>query len=252
MADETLLATGSMEQSWPARLPVPLPTHDARSFALAQLKRYVASIVFRRPMAPGEPARGFKVPVDQIFTYQPDDLVDAKVPSIAFLPGMGDHEIVGLGPAAVDESSGGRYGPGTWLIRLGEYTEQFTIEVLAAKHAIRRAMVAGLVATLRGGQASSALNLKLPDYYDQVATFTLGSSEYVDDPEVAKNRRRARIGCSLVVPEVRLINGAELNAVADLGGSLTSHVLDGSVYLDLEGTPFDPDALRRGACFRRP
>lgn len=246
-----LLAPGStpLGVTYPPRAMPPLPTHDARSRALERLKEFLSRVTFRRPMASGQPPEAFRVPAQQIHTYQPDDIVPATVPSIAFVPGLGATVPIGLGPAVSVDDTEDVYGEGTVLYTMGDHEETFVIDILAAKHAVRRAIVAGLEVVMGQGEESPALRLSLPDYYDRVATFLLGDVEYVDDGEVVKNRRRARVMCGLSVPKVLLVNRVTMQLVLDYGGDGSPGILDGNYYLDLDGTVFEASSVRRGSCF---
>lgn len=96
-------------------------------------------------------------------------------------------------------------------MKQSEYVEQFTVEVWSDKIAMRRAMMAGLKQVLRMNDASYALQLKLPNYYDQVAGFALDDSQPIDDDGTVKNRRRGHLYVTLRVTDVSLVNYVELD-----------------------------------------
>jgi hypothetical protein len=229
---------------WPRRPDRPLADKDAREHALEQLRKFISLLVFRRTMEPGAPARGFRVPIDQIHVYQPDDAKLIKLPAIGFLPARGHHEEFGLGPPQPIEETQDVYGPGTVLVYQSDYVELFTVEVFAAKHAIRRGVMAGLKDVLRACDSSAAIGLKLPGYYDRVARFWMPDSQYVQEPEIVKNRRRGQLFIELRVPEVRLVDYVTMRPVVDLGGADASEVYDGNVWLDFGETPVDSRIVR--------
>lgn len=241
-----LLAFGvPMGTVWPPRPPRPLNDKDAREQALERLAEFISLLVFRRTMEPNVPPRGFQLPRDRIHVYQPDDLKDVEFPAIAFLPGRGMHVPQGLGPPLPMEDTQDVYGAGTVLVKQSDYVETFTIEVLSAKHAFRRAIVAGLKQALRSTDTTLSTDLSLPGYFDQVARFWLDESTYIDDnPEVVKNRRRAHLFVELTVPEVFLIDYVELRPIVDLGGADASEVYDGNLWLDFGETPFNSGTAR--------
>ncbi len=188
----------------------PLPDKDARHHALDRLRTFLSLVTFRREIAPGEAeGRAFRVPLDQIHDEMPDDVVDLKFPSIGFLPqpGPGVHDAMGLGGPVVLEGTYGLYGPGTAVVRFGEYIEPFTIEVVAPKKATRRAVVAGLETVLRMVADDGTLTLGLPAYFDAVAAFELTGKLYIDDPYVAQNRRKVHLYVTLTVSDLWLAHG---------------------------------------------
>lgn len=203
----------------------PLPDKDGRQLALERLKRFVSLLRFRRTARVGQPALGFRLPPESIHLYLPDDPKDANLPSVAFLPGAGLHDTQGLGPPVALEETADLYGPGTAVVRLGEYVEEFVIEVMAAKHAARRAIVAGLTTALRAQEESSALRLSLPDYFGAAASFALLGSSYLEEPAAVKNRRRAHLFVELRVPELAFVRIAKLRPEIQL------HVVDGNLGL---------------------
>lgn len=229
---------------WPPRPSQPLPDKDAREYALERFALFISLLVFRRTMAPGQKARGFRIPRQRVHVYQPDDVEDVAFPAVAFIPGRGYHEEFGLGPAMPIEETADVYAPGTVLVRQSDYVETFTVEVLSAKHAIRRSVIAGLKQVLRSSEERLSTDLVLPDYYDQVAQFSMAESEYIEGPETVKNRRIGHLYVELRVPEVFLTNYVPLVPIVDLGGPDQDNVFDGNVWLDFGETRFGPEVLR--------
>lgn len=191
-------------------LLTPLPTKDARSYALEALRKFLSLVTFRREVAPGETGRAFRVPLAQIHTDMPDDLVDLNPPSIAFLPGAGTTDTMGLNGPQILEESFGLYGPGTALVRYGEYIEPFIIEVTATKKSPRRALVAGLETVLRIDSNDGCLQLALPEFFQGVAQFELTGKQYIDDSYAAQNRRRAHLFVTLTIADLWLAHGLPL------------------------------------------
>lgn len=189
--------------------PAPAPSgtgFSGREHALRALKRFMACIVFERRGARNQPPIRFMVPSTEINIYEPDDVKNVEMPfTIGVHPGLGSHEAFTLGPAAVDESTMDKYGVGTVLVDRSEYDEQIQIELLSSKHAMLVALECGLSEAFTTWQDSYALRLRLPDYYDQVATFELVTTQYQDDGGAFKNRRRCLLGVNMAVPEVSLV-----------------------------------------------
>lgn len=223
----TILANGVS----PATSTVPLPDKEARDYALERLRDYICSLVFRRTNAPGQPSIPFQLPPTSVLIQQPDAMKDLPLPGVGIVPGRGFENSYGLGPPELVDATVGIGGPQTALLRIGEYTEQVTIEVWGSKVAERRALMAGLKAALRAGDSSAAIFLHLPDYWGIRASFLLDESQYIDGDEVLRNRRRAHLFVTMTVPQVVLTNARELQPAV----SMT--VLDGNGQLTLDCEP---------------
>jgi hypothetical protein len=197
---------------WPPRTDAPpLPDLGGRELALRRLKAFVARLPFMRTMQ--GPPQLFRVPETQIHVYQPDNIVELNTtPSISFMPARANNlpDDGWLGPSIEIEESADVYAPGTSLFALGEHIELITVEVVSDKHAIRRAILEGLKQVLRSSDDTAGLRLSLPAYFDQVATFTLVDTEYLDDPYVVQNRRKAHLYVELYMQEVGLFNTVTL------------------------------------------
>lgn len=210
---------------YPERKEHPLPPTTARDFAVKRLREFFSLLIFSRKGVDAEHPISFRVPIDRIYTEQPDNIPDLAYPALGFIPSRGVHNTYALGPPDFVEDSFDAYGPGTALLLQGEYTETFQVETWATHPAERQALQAGVQAALRVSQRSQALTLTLPDYFDRVATFRLDESQNVDDPDLVRNRRRGQLQVVLVVPEVLLVDAVTLRPavrvqVADAGQSV--------------------------------
>lgn len=199
--------------------PLELPDKDARYYAMRRLGDFIAALTFNRTGDMGKPRIQFRIPRESIHHYNPDDDTELTPPAIGVVPGNGFTDTYWLGPADVCEGTEGMFGPNTGLLYQGEYVEEFSLEIFAAKEAERRAIVAGLKTILRLGESSSALKLTLPDYFGLTAVFELGTNQYVEDPDTIRNRRRAFIVLTLRVPEVTVVTAPTFkpSVVADVG-----------------------------------
>lgn len=199
---------------FPPRTDAPgLPDKGAREVALRRFADFLSRLPFMRTMR--GPPQPFLVPRKQIHVNQPDSVVGAsggtKLPTIAFLTSTADETDSGwLGPADIIDGTEDLYAPDTALFYLGWHTENIPLEVVAAKPATRRAIVEGIKQVLRSADGSSSLTLSLPDYFDQEATFTLLASEYIEDQDAVRNRRRGHLTIQLSMPEVMLANALTL------------------------------------------
>lgn len=226
MAGKPRAANSTLGRVFPTRPAPRLPDKDARHYALERFRLFLSYLDFHRTGAPGETS-SFRIPIESIFLAEPDNLEDAKLPAISLIPAMGEHSSYGLGPTRLLEGTFNVYAEDTALARLGDYTEVIGVEVWGAKIAERRSIVAGLKTVLRLSDSSYALQLKLPDYYDRIASFALEDSTYIEDG-AALNRRRAHLFVRLQVSEVQLVNVNTLSPVHTLA------TLDGGVYETLD------------------
>ncbi len=183
--------------------PVPLD-FDARTVALNTLATYLSLCRFSRTGGVGEQPIVFRIPRDSIFPEQPDNVVDAPLPSIGVVANEGQHENYNLGPPEVHDATADVYGKGTALVELGDYVEELNLEVWAATIPERRALTTGLREAFSPLEESSALRLKLPDYYDRIATFELIGTRRIEDT-AHLGRRKAQLRVRLTVPEVALV-----------------------------------------------
>jgi hypothetical protein len=223
-----LLFNSTLNRVYPPMPAALLPDKDARDYALAKLREYLCALVFQRTGDVNGPTIPFSLPKDSIQIQQPDDIKNLPLPGIGIIPGRGVHESIGLGPPVVIESSKDIAGPGTALLRNGDYVEPVTIEVWGSKSAERRALVAGLKSALRASDGSYGIYLLLPEYYNMTAEFALNESQYIDGDEVSRNRRRAHLMVTMRVCEVTLTN------VNDLNSSLETTVLDGNLGIGID------------------
>ena len=210
----------------PRPLPA-LPDADARDYALRRFRDFLASLIYQRRGENGLTIP-FRLPKTSIHVYQPDDVRTVALPGFGFVPARGVHDAISLGPPTVIDSSKDVYGQGTVLVRKSDYTETFALEAWGSKHAERRALIAGVTPRCAPSDSSYALQLKLPQYFNQVASYSLDESQYVDDDNTVRNRRRGHLFIKLQVCEVGLINYTNLNA------QLSIEVLDGNLYPTLD------------------
>lgn len=193
-------------------LEVVLPSHDARWHALAQLRRYLGELVFNRSGGEGNPPIAFKLPLSSIHQFAPDDVRDLPIPGIGFLDSRGDSETYGLGPPEpLDELTISQGLPdGSYLLNVGNYVEQVTIECWGSKYHEVMALKAGIETALRTDDSGSAVYLKIPDYYGLVAAFSLANSYYVTGPETMLGRRRAHVIVDMDICEIVQVVGQPL------------------------------------------
>lgn len=184
------------------------PATTPRKRALRALATYFSRLIFSREGdAPETPPKRFRVPVTNIRMEQPDDVKEMRLPAIGIIPVPGLYgQEQGLGPAQECEASFGVWAPNTVLLDLGVYVEEFVLETWSNYDPEREAMLAGLRVAMQPLEETSSLRLKLPNYYNLVASFDLVSGHAVDDVDVVRGRRRALPSILMRVPEVLLVD----------------------------------------------
>lgn len=177
---------------------------DARTAALRQLKRYIQELTFLRAGTVGGPPDPFKIPAEDIYIEVPDNDQDLALPCVVFTQ-TEPEEYTGFGfqPQPI-ESSRDRYQEGTVLLHHYTQTETVTVEAWSGKKPERRAIISGLQTAFNPSQQYSGLRLRLPNYYDQVATFVVMSNMRPDEDTV-RGRRIARMKVELRMEVVELI-----------------------------------------------
>ncbi len=191
-----------------------LPDTDARAIGIARLLEFFARLRFTRYVGPGLEPQPYNIPKESLLDEQPPDIVKLLMPAISVLPTIGTTSSGGLGPATIDDDTIDKFGPGTALLDKGTYTEILNLEVWASSKIERRSIVAGVTAALTCSEDSYGMRLTLPDYFGLIADYTLqesgGSSQYVDDPDVIRNRRRAMIFVEMRVPVAQLVRATRM------------------------------------------
>jgi len=208
---------------FPARANPPPLSYDGRTVALRTLRRYLSEITFRR--SGGRDAKGnpltpidFKIDEKEIQIGWPDYEKELVFPSLTFLHGPGDYDMIGL-TGYVEEETKDRYGRGTVVAWMSEYVETFQIEIWANKRAELRSVLAGIETSLSPTQQMYGLRFTMPDYFGQFVRFTPGKRIEFDEQDSARNRRRARLDVEMAFHVVTLVNyelvRPELRVVVD-------------------------------------
>lgn len=187
-----------------SQVPLPSLDVDGRTIALETLKTFVSLCEFSRTGPSGEAAKVYRLPRENFFPEQPDEVENLPMPSIGVLAGEGAEDSYVLGPPRYIEETADVYGPGTAVVWVGSYIEEMNFEIWAANKADRRSMVVGMQDVLTYCEESGNLRLKLPKYFDQIAIFTLLGTRYIDDTDTIRKRRRAHLRVQLEVPRVKL------------------------------------------------
>lgn len=215
----------------------PLPDKGARFHGLSRLKEFIGRLTFQRTIA-GDKTQSFKVPRDKIQIFTPDTAAEnPQLPGIAFIPGSYSYDekwVYSLGRAEEDDNTIDKYGKGTALVLLGYYTEDFTIESVAAKYPTVRGINEGIRQAMRQFADGRMLYLKCPDYFDQEACFTIisGAGYSPDMASEVLGRRTAHLQVEFWIPEVVLINYKTMRIIPDYGPD-GSFIRDGNIYSDI-------------------
>lgn len=197
---------------YPPRPNPPPLARDGRTAALRVFRSYLAALLFLRPGpvdargARGEPIP-FRVPKERIHIGWPDYEVDleANFPSIVFLHQPGEDASLGLANY-IDEKTQDKYGRGTVVQWMSEYQEDVIMEIWANKAAELRGLLAGIETASSPTELMAGLRFRIPDYYDQIVSFSSGTRQEFDEEDSARNRRRARLTFDMRFTKVALIN----------------------------------------------
>jgi hypothetical protein len=188
----------------PKPAPPPLPV-DGRTVALRILQQYVCALVFYLPMGAGRPPRPFRMKPENFNIEWPDYVQDAVFPSITVMSGLADYGVIGL-TAYVEEATRDLYGKGTVLQWQAEYTEHIKLEIRASKRAERRAILAALETAFSPTEQMTGVRFKMPDYFNELVCFTLWNRILIDEPDAARNRRKAQVELEMRFNIVALVN----------------------------------------------
>ena len=195
---------------FPAR-PNPTPlSYDGRTVALKTLKRYLSEITFLRPGGVSDlgvraAPKPFKIASKDIQIGWSDYEDALNFPALIFLHGQGDYEMIGL-TSYIEEETRDRFGLGTVVQWQSSYIETFKIEIWANKRAELRSILAGIETALTPTEQMYGLRFKMPDYFDQLVRFSPGKRQEFDEPDSAKNRRRAHLDIEMEFHVVSLVN----------------------------------------------
>lgn len=208
--------------------PRRLADFDARHVALETFATYLSLLTFARTGDPEMEPIAYRIMREHIHTEQPGETVNHAYPTIVMLAGEGVHDRYGLGPPTILDETADVYAPGKALVELASYSELLNVEIWASNPAQRRGLVAGMLEAMMPLEESSALRLKLPEYFDRVATFEFDGERYIDDPDIVRGRFRAQLRIQLTVPEVALVKYGRQRVLVDV------ETVDGQVEAEQE------------------
>jgi hypothetical protein len=130
------------------------------------------------------------------------------MPAIVVLPAQRATRVVHSLFTSPMECTRDVFGKGTVLWDLGtSYQETIALEVWTQDALQRRAVLRGLRIGFSPLEGVPSLKLRIPGYYDRVATFTM-LGEQRDDSDAPEDRRKVQVDVDLRLPEVRLANYA--------------------------------------------
>lgn len=179
-----------------------LPSDSARTQALRTLRRFISLLRFRRRGSDGGNPIEFRIGIEDIHIEQPDDPTKLKFPAIGVVSSDGDHEEVALGGPPMIAPLGDVEGPAPGVFWLGDYIEEFALEIFASHIAERDAVIAGLQMAFLSSSESASLVLKIPNYFGATARFSLLRSQVIDETEALRGIRRALLSVRVIVPEL--------------------------------------------------
>jgi hypothetical protein len=219
---------------YPSRPNPPPLAYDGRTVALRILRDYLSEITFRRPggrTAAGAsmPPIDFRIAKRDIMIGWPDYEKELQFPSIVFLHGSGNYDMIGL-TSYVEEDSRDKYAPGTVVMWMSEYVETVQVEIWANKKAELRSVLAGVETALSPTEQMYGLRFRMADYFDQLVRFSPGKRQENDDADGARDRRSARLEVEMAFHVVSLVNYAtlrpELKVVVDADTDYNTAITD--------------------------
>jgi hypothetical protein len=203
--------------------PGPAPV-DGRTCALQALGRYLTEIPYRMrgnkgdpPAQPGQPpaTAGLMLPAANFYLDDPDPEQDMVYPSIVCTGGTATKTRCGFTPEP-DATTQDVYGVGTVVVPQWTHSEEITLHVYASQLANLRGLMSMVEQMLVPADGVGGVLLQLPDYYGEVARFTLAGTEWERDDGAIRNRRSAVHRVQLDFLVVRLVAYAPFVPVVTL------------------------------------
>jgi hypothetical protein len=190
---------------FPPRAPPPPLSIDGRTAALHILREYVTNLTFYRFMGKGLSPKPFQIPPEHFHIEWPDSTEDMVLPSVAIVHSRADYDVIGL-VSYVEENTRDVYAPGTVLQWQAEYVETIQLEIWCSKMSERRAILAGLEVSFSPTEQMSGVRFMMPEYFNELVCFTMMRREIMDEPDSAKNRRKAQLELEMRFNIVTLVN----------------------------------------------
>ncbi len=205
----TLFGTPWGEIFPPKANPKPLAV-DGRTVALRILREYVTNLTFYRSGGLGKPVIPFQIQPENFAIEWPDNPQDLKLPSVVVMGSRANYDIIGL-VSYIEENTRNKFAPGTCIQWQMEHLETINLEIWASAKAERRAILAGLETALTPTEQMSGIRFTMPDYFNELVTFTPMRREIYDEPDAMRNRRRAQIELQMRFNIVALVNVLPMN-----------------------------------------
>jgi hypothetical protein len=178
---------------------------DGRTAALHILREYVTNLTFYRFMGSGVPPQPFQIPAEHFYIEWPDSTEDMVLPCAAIVHSRADYDVIGL-VSYVEENTRDVYAPGTVLQWQAEYVETINLEIWTSKQSERRAILAGLEVSFSPTEQMSGVRFMMPEYFNELVCFTMMRREIMDEPDAARNRRKAQLELEMRFNIVTLVN----------------------------------------------
>lgn len=223
--------------TYPKRPPPRSAVVDGRTAGLEVLKSYVSELTFFRPgtTKTSRPIP-FQIRLDDVHVEAADHEQDEKFPSISFIQVQdGTYNPIGL-TALTLEDTRDKYGVGSVLVQQSQYVENVAIEVFASLKPERRAIIKGLEEALVPTDYLYGIRFSMPEYYDQVATFSLVSRKLDEGPDVARHRRMGNLVVEMTYNVVALVNYVEFRPILQIDVDV-----DGATEQEVVLDPNDPN-----------
>ncbi len=225
---------------FPKREDPPPRSKDGRTVAMETLREYVTNLTFYRAMGKDPngkplPPVPFRIQPNHFYIEWPDSTEDMVMPCIATIHSRADYDVIGL-VSYVEENTRDVYAKGTVIQWQAEYVETINLEIWTSKMSERRAILAGMEVAFSPTEQMSGVRFMMPDYYNELVCFTTMRREIMDEPDSARNRRKAQLELEMRFNIVTLVNYNTFAPVATVNVDVNQ---DTNLPIDLT---LDPNA----------
>lgn len=205
----------------PRANPNSLP-YDGRTVALNILGDYLCALDYFQVGSEGGRPIKFSILRENFYVEWPDSTEEMPMPSITVVSSRADYNVIGL-VAYIEEDTRDVFAPGTVVQWQSEYTETINLEVWCGKKAQRRGILNTIETAITPTEQMSGVRFVMPAYYNELVCFTLNRREVMDEPDSARNRRRAQLEIEMRFNIVALVNYRPLDTRVSLNADVDQY-----------------------------
>lgn len=178
---------------------------DGRTIALTWFKKYLCEQVISVSGDQGQKPMRITLDPANFFLEPPPSLPDGLKPiAVGIEPGEPEYKDVGMGETMLAETHN-VYRPNTVVKRVADYHETFKMIFVCANAPQRRAVKKMIEHTCIPTEAIMGIRFKMPDYYDQTATFVFENAMLDDSLIMPNGRYDLDVSFLLYMDFVRLV-----------------------------------------------